>query len=97
MVTIVKKNFLNFQIDKSAVVEPPKKALITISRDGDTTESDLSGSVKAPMVHVKTPIAVKRTEPGRPPVLSSLVDSKKGQVMIRCLLILVSKADDLFI
>lgn len=53
--------------------EKTSKVQITISpRDGDNTVTSRAGSARAPNVNVKTPIVVKRTEPGKPPTLSSL-------------------------
>ena len=63
------------------VAEAPQKVQITISaRDADSAVTNTAGAPRAPNVNVKTPIVVKRTEPGKPPTVSSLTTKPSQQV-----------------
>lgn len=68
------------QIDKVSKLlsEKSQKVQITIARDGDSGSSMVGSASRAPNIQLKTPIVVKRIEPGKAPTLSSLPTASKG-------------------
>ena len=64
------------QIDEKQ--KAPKVQLNIASRDGEI--SSANRSARAPNVNVKTPIVVKRIEPGKQPVVSDPVYKPHHQV-----------------
>jgi len=69
--------------------EAAQKVQITISpANPDSAVDSKPSAARAPNVNVKTPIVVKKTEPGKPPVVSNFPTASKSASQVRIVYVL---------